>query len=186
MLLTQAGYLTIKAVDGDTVTLGYPNKEVAQSMARLYTEVMLSKDALNQTGKRFLATLLEKGDASGFVQKLNKIFLEVDYTKYPIQNEAACNTAVYLMLQCTGLEPILEVHNALGRSDLEVDAGEIHRVLEFKFTRELNLAEGFCKEGIEQVKTRRYGEQFERKNLRRLVLVFAQDAKQFVCWSEVD
>ena len=45
VLLTQAGYLTIKAVDRDTVTLGYPNKEVAQSMARLYTEVMLSKEA---------------------------------------------------------------------------------------------------------------------------------------------
>ncbi len=32
-------------------------------MVRLYTEVMLSKDAMNQAGKYFLATLLKKGDA---------------------------------------------------------------------------------------------------------------------------
>jgi len=186
VLLTQAGYLTIKAVNGDTVTLGYPNQEVAQSMARLYTEVMLSKDAMNQAGKYFLATLLKKGDAPGFVQELNKIFLGIDYTKYPINNEAACSAAVYLMLRCTGLEPIMELQNALGRSDLEVDAGEIHWVLEFKFTRELKLAEGLCKEGIEQVKARKYGEQFERQYLRRIVLVFVQEEKQFVCWSEAN
>jgi len=186
VLLTQAGYLTIKAVNGKTVTVGYPNQEVAQSMARLYTEVMLSRDAMNQAGKEFLTTLLKKGDAPGFVQELNKIFLGIDYTKYPIQNEAACGAAVYLMLRCTGLEPIMELQNALGRSDFEVDAGDNHWVLEFKFTREPNLAEELCKKGVEQVKTRRYGEQFERKSLRRMVLVFVQEAKQFVCWSEVD
>lgn len=69
---------------------------------------------------------------------------------------------------------------------MEVDAGDNHWVLEFKFTRELNLAEGLCKKGVEQVKDRRYGEQFERKYLRRMVLVFVQEAKQFVCWSEVN
>ena len=178
--------MTIRAVRGNTVILGYPNEEVAQSMARLYTGIMLSKDAMNQAEKYFLATLLEKGDAPGFIQELNKIFLGIDYTKYPIQNEAACRAAVYLMLRCTGLEPLLEVHNVFGRSDMEVDAGEIHWVLEFKFVGEKDSAEGLCKKGVEQVKTQKYGEQFERKHLRRMVLVFAQEEKQFICWSEVN
>ena len=186
VLLAQAGYLTVKKVEGDTVTLGYPNQEVAQSMARLYTEVMLSKDAMNRAGKRFLTTLLKKGDAPGFVKELNKIFLGVDYTKYPVQDEASCRAAVYLMLRCTGLEPLMEVHNGLGRSDMEVDTGDIHWVLEFKFTKEKDSARELCEKGKEQVKTRRYGEQFERKQLRRLVLVFVQKEKQFVCWEEVD
>ena len=120
-----------------------------------------------------------------FVQGLNTIFLGIEYTKYPIQNEAACGAAVYLMLRCTGLEPIMEVQNALGRSDLEVDAGDNHLVLEFKFASENASAERLCKAGIKQVKDRKYGEQFKGKQLRRLVLVFSQEAKQFIRWSEV-
>jgi len=57
---------------------------------------------------------------------------------------------------------------------------------EFKFTRENASAERLCKAGIKQVKDRKYGEQFKGKLLRRLVLVFSQEAKQFVCWSEVN
>ncbi len=74
----------------------------------------------------------------------------------------------------------MELQNALGRSDIEVDAGENHWVLDFKFTCESNLAEGLCREGVEQVKTRRYGELFERKSLRRMVLVFVQREKSLL------
>lgn len=56
----------------------------------------------------------------------------------------------------------------------------------FKFAQELNTAESLCKEGVEQLKDCGNGGDFEGKLLRRMVLVFAQEAKQFVCWSEVD
>lgn len=79
-------------------------------------------------------------------------FWGIEYTKYPIQNEAACGAAVYLMLRCTGLEPlIMEVQNALGRSDIEVDAGNNHWVLEFKFASEKDSAEGLCKKALSKL-----------------------------------
>jgi len=185
VLLTQAGYLTIKAVKDTTVTLGYPNKEVAISMGRFYTEIMLNEDAMNRTGEGFLDDYLRVGKAKKFVDELNRIILGVDHTKFPLDNEASCRAAVHLMLACSQLSPIPELHNALGESDLEMDVGAYHWVFEFKFTRENASAERLCKAGIKQVKDRKYGEQFKGKQLRRLVLVFSQEAKQFICWSEV-
>jgi len=186
VLLTQAGYLTIKAVKGTTVLLGYPNKEVATSMGRLYTEIMLNEDAMNRTGEGLLGNYLRTGKAKLFVEELNRIILGVDHTRYPLKNEASCRAAVHLMLSCSQLSPIPELHNALGDSDLEVDAGDYHWVLEFKFVGEKDSAEGLSRKGMEQVKSRRYGEQFRSKQLRRLVLAFEPKEKQFVCWSEID
>lgn len=44
LFLYQAGYLTIKAVDGDTYILGYPNKEVKKSIYELVLPLLLSKN----------------------------------------------------------------------------------------------------------------------------------------------
>lgn len=50
-LLTQAGYLTIKAVEyGNTVFLDYPNLEVKRAMAQLYTELLLKGKVAGQVG----------------------------------------------------------------------------------------------------------------------------------------
>lgn len=50
-LLTQTGYLTIKAVKyGDTVFLDYPNLEVKKSMGQLYVEHLLTGRSAGQVG----------------------------------------------------------------------------------------------------------------------------------------
>ena len=50
-LLTHAGYLTIKSVEfGDTVFLGYPNKEVKRAIAQLYLEQLLNGKVPGQVG----------------------------------------------------------------------------------------------------------------------------------------
>ena len=185
VLLTQAGYLTIKSVRGTTVTLGYPNKEVASSMARLYAEVMLNEDAMNEAGEGLLADCLCEGKADAFVEELNRIILGLDYTRFPLKDEASCRAAVHLMLTCSQLSPVAELHNALGRSDLEVDAGDFHWVFEFKFVRKEISEERLCQEGAEQVKRHRYGEQFKGKQLRRMILVFSPEERQFTFRDEV-
>lgn len=43
LFLYQAGYLTIKAVDGDMYTLGYPNKEVKKSIYELVLPLLLNR-----------------------------------------------------------------------------------------------------------------------------------------------
>ncbi len=43
LFLYQAGYLTIKEVDGDMYTLGYPNKEVKKSIYELVLPLLLNR-----------------------------------------------------------------------------------------------------------------------------------------------
>jgi len=62
-----------------------------------------------------------------------------------------------------------------------VHGPSIHWVLAFKFAQELNTAERLCKEGMEQLKNCGYGEEFEGKPLRRMVLVFSQKDQKFIC-----
>lgn len=85
VLLAQTGYLTIKAVRGTTVTLGYPNREVSVSMARLYAEAILDKNAINRAGEGYLADYLEDGNLSAFVEEVNRIVLGIDYQASPFQ-----------------------------------------------------------------------------------------------------
>ncbi len=49
-LLTQSGYLTIKRRELDTFFVGFPNKEVASSMASLYARKLVKKNSLYQAG----------------------------------------------------------------------------------------------------------------------------------------
>ena len=98
VLLAQTGYLTIKTVRGTTVTLGYPNREVSVSMARLYAEVILDKKAINRAGEGYLADYLEKGDLPAFVKEVNRIILGIDYQAFPLTTEASCRSAVSIMV----------------------------------------------------------------------------------------
>ena len=183
LLLTQAGYLTIKAVRGSTVTLGYPNREVASSMGRLYAESMLNKDAMNRAGEGYLSDFLRDEDFSGFVAELNRLILGIDYARFPIHDEASCRGAVHLMLACARLTATPENHNALGRSNLEVMVGRMLWVFEFKFARSGQSADRLCRDGAEQAALRRYGEQRSVAGLNRAVLVFSEDDRQFSAFS---
>ncbi|MDY4162002.1 MAG: AAA family ATPase [Sutterella sp.] len=183
LLLTQAGYLTIKAVRGSTVTLGYPNREVASSMGRLYAESMLNKDAMNRAGEGYLSDFLRDEDFSGFVAELNRLILGIDYARFPIHDEASCRGAVHLMLACARLTATPENHNALGRSDLEVMVGRTLWVFEFKFARSGQSADRLCRDGAEQAALHRYGEQRSAAGLNRAVLVFSEDERQFSAFS---
>ena len=54
VLLTQAGYLAIKEVGTDSFLVGYPNKEVADSLAWLYRDKLLSSQSVDQLGAMHL------------------------------------------------------------------------------------------------------------------------------------
>ena len=187
VLLAQTGYLTIKTVRGTTVTLGYPNREVSVSMARLYAEVILDKKAINRAGEGYLADYLEKGDLPAFVKEVNRIILGIDYQAFPLTTEASCRSAVSIMVSSSSALVTArgEVHNALGRSDLEIQTDKNYWVLEFKFCREKESPDFLLQEAVRQIKTRHYGEQLAKCNLLRAALVFSQKDRQFIRWAEV-
>ena len=81
--------------------------------------------------------------------------------------------------------PMTEVHNAYGRSDLEVDVGERHWVFEFKFAKDSTQAQKLLAEGIAQIKGSRYGEGVDKSKLQRAVMVFDAAERKIGAFAEV-
>ena len=78
-LLTQTGYLTIKAVKyGDTVFLDYPNLEVKKSMGQLYVEHLLTGRSAGQVGAGPIVQVLSEESAEALVHIFNRLFMLVD------------------------------------------------------------------------------------------------------------
>ena len=183
VMLYQTGYLSIKSafVEDMTVTLNYPNSEVSESMAKLYTEMVL--------GNRTVTSVIGYGPVGLFGTKspemvvacLNKLFLSVDYKDYPVKNEATLRAYLQLYLKVGGINPLVETHNAKGRSDLEFKVKDRYWVIELKFAKEQDSPKKLLEEAVAQLKSRQYGEQNETKLQHlRLALVFSQKEKQFV------
>ncbi len=124
-LLTQTGYLTIKKVEGETVYVGYPNSEVRTAMAQLYIEQLLAGKTLEQAGADRIVHRLETKGAESIVCMLNRLFCFVGLRELS-SPQRGIFTCIHpgFSFSGAGLEPIVEHHNAHGRSDLEVRAGE--------------------------------------------------------------
>lgn len=188
VLLTQTGYLTIKRRDGDTLYVGYPNQEVAQSMVSLYTGPLLENRSLASVGlgSRALYDDLVRGNLDGLAKKLNGAFLAINYRHYPIARESVCQSYTQMFLIGAGVFAKSEAENALGRSDIEFDAGDLHWVLELKFLKKGDSKEraaALLEEAKDQALSRLYGGEAQGKIIRA-GLVFSEDARQFVLWGK--
>ena len=190
-LLTQTGYLTIKKFRGGNFYVGYPNREVADSMASLYSELLLSGKQLDDVDAGDIDKVLADGTDDDVVGQFNRVFAALDYLNYPVTNEAVCRGYLFVLLQGAQLYAKLEVHNAYGRSDLEVDAGDRHWVFELKFLAKTGGAAGektarLLTEAAEQMRSKHYGEEDRSgRQLKRLTLVFSEEKRQFTAWQAV-
>ena len=185
-LLTQTGYLTIRReIVPGIVELGYPNKEVSASMARLYADAMLKAENLLPSGIPFLPRLLAEKSLDAIVDAFNKAINALDYQRFPIRDEASCRASIQLLLIGAAMMPSAEVHSALGRSDLEVDAGRLRWVFEFKYAENEAHQEKLLSEALDQLKSRRYGEKLHGKELHCAALVFDARKRRFRLWREL-
>ena len=183
VLLYQTGYLTIRSVDiGGDLLLGYPNREVAASMALLYAKVMVEDDEF--TPNALLKNLLT-GDVENAVAFINQVFLALDYQRYPIRDEASFQGCMQILMIGMSLRPQIEVHTARGRSDMEVDAGSLHWVFEFKFAKTGVDPQVLCQEAVDQIKMRRYGSTLHGKQLIRVAMVFDEEKRQITAWERL-
>ena len=182
-LLTQAGYLTIKSVEyGDTVFLGYPNKEVERAIAQLYLEQLLNGRLPGQIGAGPIVKVLFGENPESVFHMLNRLFLAIDYDRYPVEDESSVRAFVQVYFSGAGLDPKVEHHNAHGRSDLEVQAGERHWIFEFKVLRNGESAEHKLREAVSQIEARRYGAESASQVIYRVALVFDLKEKMFIRW----
>ena len=185
VLLTQAGYLTIKRRADRFFYVGYPNKEVADSLAELYTDILLRNQPLESFGAGKLSAAVRDGNARLLVDQANHAFAGIDYQQHPIANEKNCQAFLQIFLAGLGFSVVPEQHGALGRSDLEIDAPKMHWVFELKFQRKGESADTLLAKAVAQFEEKRYGAA-SLKPVIRVAAVFSEEKRQFVLWQQVD
>lgn len=95
VLLTQAGYLTVKGRRGKNLLVSYPNREVACAMAALYAENLFQSDKAEELAG-LISECAESGDAARIMEELNRAFLAISCMAYPVRSEAVCQGLVQL------------------------------------------------------------------------------------------
>ena len=182
VLLTMAGYLTIKKADpdGDLFTVNYPNEEVRTSIRRLYADKIFTKAPKYVIGMSALA-LFSQESPEQIVLLLNQVFEKIDYARYPIKDEASLRGYLQMYVEGGGIDTVTEKHNAYGRSDLEFVAQKRYVVIELKFSKDADDEELLLKKAVIQIKEKHYGEQShpELEHIR-MALVFSENKRQFV------
>ena len=184
-LLTQAGYLTIKKRRMNSFWVGYPNKEVAVSLAELYCEQLLDNRDLAAVKADTIVPALLEGDVKNLFESVNRAFAALHYVKYPITEEKYVQSYLQVFLAGAGFTVRCETGGALGRSDLEVDAGKVHWVFELKFQRKRDSAAALLEDAARQIRDRNYGAT-SPKPLIRAAAVFSEEKRAFVCWKNAD
>ncbi len=181
-LLFQTGYLSIRQAISSTLTLGYPNKEVSSSMAKLYFNLFVKNTHFASAD---IYQPFKNGDISGVIERFNAVFLSVPYDRYPLVSEAAVRGVVLSYVMGAGLDVRAETHNANGRSDLEVFINDKHWIFEFKFVEKDVDAPRELKRALEQIKVQCYGEGHKQGTLIRIGIVFSLERRQVVAYQEL-
>ena len=184
VLLTQAGYLTIKRRNVESFYVGYPNKEVADSLGSLYRRLLLKQRSLTAVGADNLGTAACDGNVDFLFDQANHAFAGIDYQQHPIASEKHCQAFLQIFLAGLGLAVIAERHSALGRSDLEIDAPKLHWVLEIKYQRKSDSVDALLAKAAAQLKEKLYGAA-SLKPVLRVAAVFSEEKRQFVRWQSV-
>ena len=184
-LLTQAGYLTIKRIQGTTAYVDYPNLEVRTAMAQLYLEQMLRGRTVEQIGAGNIAYLLANENAESVYHNLNHFLRGIDYRAYKDFKESSIQSFIQIYCAGAGLRARTEVHNNKGRSDLEVRSGFRHWVFEFKLVKDGESPEKKLREAEIQMKERSYGLSEAHLEIKRMALVFSLKDREFVKWAEI-
>lgn len=184
-LLTQTGYLTIRRMTSSGLAvLGYPNQEVALSMARLYSDELLKSSSFEPLDGPSVPEILSSGSLPDVIALFNRAMNAIDSQRYPVRDEASARAYLQVLLLGASLKPRIEVHSALGRSDLEISVGPRHWVFELKFAKASDSPEKLLGEAIEQMRSRRYGEERPGSEMIRAALVFSEKERRFSLWKQ--
>ena len=165
-LLFQTGYLTIqseKDLDGEPLyLLGYPNREVRQSLNRVLLRTMTpDSDSSRQLATSVrLRELLTANDFAGIEALFRAFFASIPY-EWHTKNEIARYEGYYASVfyshfAAAGLDVVVEDSSSLGRVDMAVRFNDRVYLFEFK------LAPGADREGaaMAQLKAKGYADKY--------------------------
>lgn len=162
-LLFQTGYLTIKhsqRAGGQTFyTLGYPNKEVYQSLNESLLAVLVNTSEQSQNTLRLYELLLQN-DFTGLKQLFHSFFASIPYQWYSNnsiqQYEGYYASVFYSYFASLGLELRVEDSTNLGRIDMTLLFNQQVYLFEFKVVE-------FVPEGkaLQQLKAKGYADKYK-------------------------
>ncbi len=139
-LLFQTGYLTITAEEDlggkRLYRLGYPNREVRQSLNEYLLRHLVRDDARQTANSVRLARLLETVDCAGLRELFHAFFASIPYQWY-VNNDVAdyegfYASVFYSYFAALGYEITVEDSSSAGRLDMAVRAGGQVYLFEFK------------------------------------------------------
>jgi hypothetical protein len=151
-LLWQSGYLTVKAVEGQVYTLGFPNAEVREAwFGMLLGHFSKTRHAAGQTAAARVLQAFRTRNQPQFEKALTALFAAIPYDLHR-QSEAYYHSIFYAALMAVGGEILAEPHSDKGRADAVVKTPEALYIVEFKL--------GTAEEAMAQLKARRYHEPY--------------------------
>ena len=162
-LLFQGGYLTIKAVEelGDKTfyRLGYPNREVRQSLNGSLLNALVPEKSLREGHGAPLYRLLLAGDFAGLEALLRSFFANIPHQWHVRNNiadyEGYFASVFHAYFMALEMEVQVEDSSASGRLDMAVRAGG--RVFLFEFKVVESASEGTA---LAQLRDRDYAAKY--------------------------
>ena len=172
-LMFQTGYFSIvgKNENGKYI-LDYPNEEVRQSFAE-YLIINFTDQKYGNYDDRMLASL-RAGDIDSFVVGVNSLLASIPYQIIPKENENYYSSLIYVMLRTLGYMVTSELSSYHGRADAVIKTKNHIYIFEYK------MAPTTAAEGINQIKTKGYADEFMSDPRKKIAvsLVLDRDKRQ--------
>ena len=157
--LYQAGYLTIKKWEEHCLTLDYPNREVLDSLSRMYLEHIYHVEGYMSLGTNIWRSLSD-GDVEEVVRLYNVALSSIPGQDFTNANESLYRSLFLMLLRGAGITAHGEVPTNLGRSDvLALFPGRVV-VLEFKLARKKSEIDRLREEGLRQIEEKGYAKPY--------------------------
>ena len=114
----QAGYLTIESME-EELTLDYPNREVMNSISRIYLDIVYDVKNYGSLGSQLWRSLKE-GEVGEAVKLYNTALSGLPYEDFKNPGESFYRSLFLMLLRGAGITANGEVHTHRGRSDVLV------------------------------------------------------------------
>jgi len=164
-VLFQTGYLTIREKTGQNMyRLGYPNREVENSMVQLLlSEYVKKNNTKTNTALMKLKRGFETDDLDSVFYYLKSLFADIPYQIFEQNRESYYHSIIFLTFKLLGYNADAEVSTSIGRIDAVVKTPTHIYILEFKVN---DTAEN----AIKQIKEKKYAQKYLNEN-KKIVLI---------------
>jgi len=181
-LLFQTGYLTIHSVSKlGTFTMGYPNKEVRDSMYQHLLGAFREGSSVdsNPLVEHIINALYAK-DITAFIKHIDTLFESLPYQIFITDRESFFHAILHVAFHLAGIHIESEVSTAKGRVDTVVHTDANVYVIEFKLDQSAD-------EALAQIRRRRYGGKYldQGKEVIAIGINFSSKLKAVAEWQAV-